>query len=56
MRKGHRGKKKIMSSNTGKPCENGEKSGQHFKLTKDVTRSKGLTKVPVEEYRKQDHR
>ena len=55
MRKGHKGKKKIMSLNTEKPPENGENSGQHFKLTKDVTRNKGLTKVPVEEIRKQDH-
>ena len=45
-----------MSLNTKKPPENGEKSGQHFKLTKDVTRSKGLTKVPVEEFRKHGHR
>ena len=56
MRKGHEGKKKIMSLNSEKTGENGEKSGQHFKVTKDVTRSKGLTKVSVEEFRKQDHR
>ena len=56
MREGHKGKKKIVSLNTEKSGENGEKSGQHFNLAKDVTRSKGLTEVPVEEFSKQDHR